>query len=268
MKRALSYVTFLDMIFISLIAISGIFTGILKELFYYLAFILPVAMAYPLKKDNSAHFTPPSFSLSRRSFGFTLLSLPLILALIFGASFLTSLILSLFSENRVTDVSGNIILVIFKNAFLVAVLEEALFRYVPIAFLKPYTKKGAIIFSAAFFALSHCNLYQIPYAFLAGVIFAAIDIAADSIWPSVIIHFFNNAASVIWLRLSGVGSFAVIYIFVLIASAVVSAALLFILFRGRKERIYELFRDGKRLEISYGPILFAAMTLLIATLSL
>ena len=268
MKRALTYVTFLDMIFILLLALSGAAFGVFAEILYYLAFIAPVAMAYLLKRERGVYFSPPKITLSAKNLGFTFLALPFILALIFGTSFLTSLLLSLFFEKPVTDVSGNVFWVIFKNAFIVAVLEEALFRYIPIAFLKPYTKKGAILFSAGFFALSHCNLYQIPYALLAGVFFAAIDIAADSIWPSVIIHFINNATSVIWLRRSGEGSFATTYISVLIGTAIVSAILLILLFRKYKEKIRELFLDGGKLEISYGPILFAVTTLFIAFLGL
>ena len=50
------------------------------------------------------------------------------------------------------------------------------------------------------FALVHMSLFRIPYALVAGVIFAYITILTGSILPSMLLHFANNAVSVLWMR--------------------------------------------------------------------
>lgn len=264
MKRALTYVTFLDLIFIILLSFSGLASGIIGELMYYFAFLVPILIAFCLKRSTGADFCPPKLKISRENIILTLPTAPPVLATVFVISWLTSLLLSFIGEGSVPDVSGNLVKIILTNALLTAILEEALFRYIPLAFITPYTKRGAVIFSAMFFALAHCNLYQLPYAFFAGVVFAVLDIAFDSVIPSVVIHFLNNLISIFWIRGSDNMSFVIVYMAILFGTALLSFIPI-IIFRGRyKDKITECFLDKRPIEISYTPILFAAMTLLIA----
>jgi membrane protease YdiL (CAAX protease family) len=264
MKRALTYVSLLDLIFIAALSFSALADGIFGELIYYLAFLLPIAIAFCLKRSTDADFYPIKLKISRKNLLLTLPAIAPTLALVFLISWLTSLILSHIGEGSTADVSGNIIRVILTHALITACLEEALFRYIPIAFIAPHTKRGAVIFSAVFFALAHCNLYQIPYALFAGVIFASLDIAFDSIIPSVLLHFLNNLISIFWIRGSGSTGFAIVYMSVLFGAALISI-LPIIIFKGRyKDKAGEIFLDKRHIELSYAPILFFAMTLLIA----
>jgi membrane protease YdiL (CAAX protease family) len=57
--------------------------------------------------------------------------------------------------------------------------------------------RKVIIILAVFFALFHQNIVQTGYTLVGGLIFAFMIIKTRSIWPGVIVHFLNNAMSVI-----------------------------------------------------------------------
>jgi hypothetical protein len=65
-----------------------------------------------------------------------------------------------------------------------------------------------------------------PYAFVAGVIFMSVNLAFESMWPSVILHFLNNAMSVIWIKYCVSDKSALIFISLLMALALISSAFL------------------------------------------
>lgn len=243
MKKSLTYIIFYDLLFVLLLAIAGSLGGVLGDTIYYFAFLVPISLALGLSRVGEVSFSPPKLRISTENMLLTLPVTAPTLALIFFVSWLTSLLLSRFGEGSVTDVSGNIISVIFTHALLTAILEEALFRYIPLAYLAGYSKRGAVLFSALFFALAHCNLFQIPYAFIAGVIFAALDIAFDSVIPSLIIHFVNNLISIIWLRGGGERNFVTVYIIILVSAAILSLIPVLILRKKYASKITEAFKQ-------------------------
>jgi simple sugar transport system permease protein len=104
--------------------------------------------------------------------------------LVIAVSALTTLVLAFFGKTNEVDVSGHLVYELFRHALIPAVLEELLFRYIPIKLLSPYSRRGAILVSALLFSLVHLNLFQIPYALLAGVVFGFLTVASGSILPS------------------------------------------------------------------------------------
>ena len=268
MKRAITYVVFADLIFILLLTVSGMLDGAISDVIYILAFILPTALVLGISKRSKMEITPPPLNLSRRS---TLSFLPTVaptLLLIFLVSALTSYILSFVSEAELADVSGNIWIVLLKHALLTALCEELLFRYLPIAVISPYSKRVAVIFSAVMFSLSHVTLYQIPYAFIAGLIFCALDLAYDSILPSFILHLLNNVVSVFWLRHFGSVTFRTAYISALAAVALISIAAILIYKRKYIDLYKKATERGEREPMPYTVWLFALMSLAIASINL
>ena len=246
MKKSLTYIVFCDLLFVLLLLVSGSVSGALSEAVYYLAFIIPIALSLGIARAGVTSFSPPRLRISSENLLLTLPVTAPTLALIFLVSWVTSLILSYFGKSSTTDVSGNIILLIFTHAALTALMEETLFRYIPLAYLTPYSKGGAVLFSALFFALAHGNLFQIPYAFIAGVIFAVLDIAFDSIIPSLLIHFVNNLISIIWLRGGGDTAFVKVYITVLVSAALLSLVPI-VVFRERYAvKIKSVFKKRER----------------------
>ena len=268
MKKALTYLTLIYLLFLLLLAFSGFIGGAMGNIIYYLAFLIPAVVAVILKKGLD---TAPEFLSLKLSGANAVLLAPLIaptLLLVFFISWLVSLLLSFIGGANVTDVSGNIIKVILTHAVLTSVCEELLFRYIPLAFLSPLTKRGAVLISALFFAFAHCNLYQIPYAFAAGIIFAAIDLAFGSIWPSVLIHFANNLLSIFWLRNADNPGFTTVYIVLLLCFAVISLAVLIVRRVRYKEILSDTFGEKCKYELSYEPLIFFAVSLAVAMLNL
>ena len=268
MKRALTCVTVIDLMFILLLSISAVFGGLVGNLIYYSAFIIPFCAAIYIKNKTGSEFTPPKIKINGMSLRLLMPTVAPTLALIFLISWLTSLLLSFVGDGNYVDVSGNLFVVILMHALIPAIAEEALFRYIHIALILPYTKKGAIWISALFFAIVHCNLYQLPYAFFAGIVFALLDIAFDSILPSVILHFINNLSSVFWLRGGAGGTFSQIYILTLIGLAVISLVYIFIFKKDYKEKILPIICDKSKYKLSFEPVLFAVLTLFVAVTDL
>ena len=264
MKKALTYITFLDLLFILLLSVSGYFEGIAGNVLYYLAFAIPTCLAFIIKRYRDVGFSAPKLKISGENLGLTLPIIFPTLALIFVISFVTSFLLSLFGAENNARLSGDIITLIFTHAFLTSICEEALFGYVPIALLSPYSKRCAVIFSSVFFALAHCSLYQIPYAFAAGLIFCAIDIVCESVIPSLLIHFINNLISIIWIKWSDDMRFVWVYVTVIGASALISCIFIFLFRKKYKKKISALLSEKEKIQLSYAPILFIIMTLVIA----
>ena len=103
------------------------------------------------------------------------------------------------------------------HALLPSFLEEMLFRYLPMKLIAPYSRRLCILLSSAYFALIHFNLFQIPYALLAGLVFITVDLWADSVLPSFILHLLNNVISVLWIKYSASWEFATWYTVILVS---------------------------------------------------
>lgn len=231
MDEAGKLINLLYVIFILLLALSGSFGGLMGELIYYLAFFIPILIGFYYSKELQRKreevkgvSEPPDRLLSFdkvRAVKLAPLVAPSILV-IFFTSLTTSVILSFFgiTASPVEDVG--IIRMLLIHALIPAVLEELLFRYVPLKLIAPYSRKWCIIYSAICFSLIHCSFVQMPYAFVAGFIFILIDVMLGSVWPSIILHFLNNAVSVMWMKYaSGIGA-SVIFTVALVLLAIVS----------------------------------------------
>ena len=112
-------------------------------------------------------------------------------------------ILSAFGLPRPTSIDTmdttvlSLVLNLVSTAVLPALVEEMVFRGYILGGLRPQGDGLAIVFSAVFFGLLHGNLLQIPFAFILGLIFGYLTVQTGSIWPAVLLHFLNNAFSVV-----------------------------------------------------------------------
>lgn len=267
MKRKLNILTILYLFFLVLLFLSGSISGVLGEAVYLLAFALPVGIGVYLTRDGSIRgkkLLTLDYEGSRRT-------LPIVaptVSVVMLVSYLTSLLIFAVSgKTNSVDVGDSFILAIFSHALLPAVLEEALFRYLPMRLLSEHSRRGTILISAFFFALVHHDLFIIPYAFIAGVIFMMIDIALDSVIPSLIIHFLNNCLSVILIFAGDNTEFK--WSVIVIWGILTFLSLIDII--GGKyypKRVKYAFTDGEKLEITFPMLIFAALTLTIAFMSL
>lgn len=77
---------------------------------------------------------------------------------------------------------------IISTCVLSPVAEELIFRGITMRSFRTLGPAKAIVYSGLLFGLFHDNLQQGVYAFLVGMIFAYIDICAESLMPSCILH--------------------------------------------------------------------------------
>jgi len=74
------------------------------------------------------------------------------------------------------------------------VLEEMLFRGVMLrAFLRQYTPRFSIVWSAALFGIAHLNVYQLATAFVAGLVTGWLYERCRSLWPCILLHAAYNS---------------------------------------------------------------------------
>lgn len=91
----------------------------------------------------------------------------------------------------------SLVLNLISTAVLPALLEEMVMRGYVLGALRPHGDKSAVILSALLFGLIHGNVLQLPFAFMLGLVLGWLVVQTGSIWPAVLLHFGNNAMSVL-----------------------------------------------------------------------
>ena len=249
MKRALTRLIFADCLFVLFLSVSSLLGGYFEWPLYAAAFVVPTLLLLSLPREEDFKMSV----FSRSSFSAVSISLvfPIIFA-IFGISFLTSVLMgALGVESGAQDVSGNIFYVIAVSAFAPAVFEEMLFRYLSARLLGTYSKKLTVVYSSILFALAHGNLFQIPYALIAGAMFMAVDLVCTSIMPSLMIHFLNNVLSIVWQREEKDSTFVIAFVTVLLALTLISVVAIYTKRKQFKNAFLPFFEDRSKFEFTY-----------------
>ena len=180
------------------------------------------------------------------------------ISIILVSSIITSMLLGAFGLKNASVFNEPFVLALVTHALLPAILEELLFRFVPIKLLSE-NKRAAFVISSVMFAFAHANLFQIPYALIAGSIFSWLYIATGSIIPSIILHFLNNTVSLISIY----GCKASIILIALGILSAISLVPAIIKRRLYKEKISEMLKSEK-ISLSYYPLFFIGTSLILA----
>ncbi len=277
MKKAVSYTTLLYISFIVLLSVAGTVGGVIGAVIEPLAFAVPVFIGYYLsiglrrereEVSGVAECGKTLFGLDRRGVGALLPLIAPTMAIVFLISWLTSLLLSIMNMTSPAVADEPLIVMLVVHALIPALLEEMLFRYLPMKLIAPYSRRWCVIISSLYFALVHLNAFQIPYAFFAGLVFIFIDIIAESVWPSVIIHLLNNTVSVLWIKYSANPDFALWYCILLAAFGALSLIPIYLRRKKYLAEIKSATSEGERLGDTYAPILFVAFTLIMTVINL
>lgn len=255
MMRSQKYFVLAYLLFLIGLLASGSFPPPISEIVRALAYLLPPLLLAALLGKKSFDLTVCPPKIGARPLRLTLpLFFPTVL-LLFGISALTSLLLGAFGLRSETLLTGGAAEIFLTYILFPALSEEFLFRYLPLSVLASYGKKNAVVFSALCFALTHCDFFQMPYAFAAGVLFAAIDLATGSILPSFLFHLCNNALSVLLLLYGDVGNFSLIFFSSLVLLSLPSLFFLFC----KKEDYRQMFfsENDKKEKLSFTYSLFS-----------
>lgn len=126
---------------------------------------------------------------------------PIAMIMSFYGSFLERFGLQM--ENPLEDMmqSGELWVVLFLVIVVAPLIEEFVFRHLLYKKLICFGGKVYILFSAFLFGLYHMNLYQIHYAFMVGIILAAVTCHTGTVKYAIIIHALYNALNSIGLIL-------------------------------------------------------------------
>ena len=219
MKRLITYVTVIDLIFLLMLVTEGSFENeTVGSVLHVAAFLIPISLGlYLIKRARStnspvAHGMGDGMQKSTQNGALTLgisvrgvrLALPVAIPTIAVTcliSYLTALAMEALGFANNVNISGHFALAILVHALVPAILEELLFRYIPLKLIGEIggDTRRAVVLSSLMFALGHANLFQIPYALAAGLAFAVCDLLCGSILPSVAIHFLNNLISLLMI---------------------------------------------------------------------
>lgn len=277
MTESVKTLTFINVLFVLLLIASGSFGGIIGDVIYYLAFIIPIAIGFSTsvklkyEREEIKGIAEPLdrfFSIDKKAVGKLVFLIAPVILVIFLTSLLSSFVLSLLGVSAKPVEDTGIVNMLLVHALVPAIFEEALFRYIPMKLLLPYSKKWCVIYSAICFALIHCSFVQMPYAFVAGILFMIVDVAFESVLPSVILHLLNNAVSVVWMKYCGGLTPSLILISSLVLLSLVS--LIFILKR-REEYLSDVrcaFDNGDGFPATYAPLALVAVCCCIAAATL
>jgi len=166
------------------------------------------------------------------------------------ANVITSYLLALLSEvgiqappppQMMVNTPVSFVLNLVVMAVLPALPEELVFRGCVLRLLRSYGDLFAVVVSSVLFGLMHGNIRQIPFAIIVGLVLGWLYVITDNIWMSILVHFTNNAISVVceYLEFSMTSSEAgALYFNVilrLIGAGLVALGLLMIFFRRRLE---------------------------------
>jgi len=99
-----------------------------------------------------------------------------------------------FMEQLESIMTGGVGIFHFLTIVIAAAFfEEAIFRGIILdGFLRRYSPKKSILYSAFLFALVHLNPLQFPHTFILGIFIGWIYYRTKSIWPCIWIHLVNN----------------------------------------------------------------------------
>lgn len=173
-------------------------TSVLIEVTTYAALLMPVFIFSNLKCKGSDDVMFPTFDAKTLKNGTicAIIAYPAMLT----ATFLmgtTSVESQLTSDAMATTViNRSLIENVIRMALLPAVIEEFVFRGCLMGVYRKRNTICGIVVSSILFALMHCNLYQIPYAMVGGVIFAYVTFATDNVGTAMVAHFLVNLTSV------------------------------------------------------------------------
>lgn len=270
MKREINTLGFLYLFALALLVLPSAVSPPLGTAVYFFALSVPILIGiFLVSKFRRKEALLSSF---RVSCGDILFSVPLIfptVALTTGISYITALVIGSLTgaENTVT-VGDNLPLAITAYALLPAVFEELLFRFLPLAFIGERSPRACVLVSAISFSLVHHSFFSFPYAFFAGAVFMALDLAANSVIPSVIFHFINNLFSVLWIFYSGSALFSQIYFGALLGLSLLSGGIIFALRRKYGVWLSKALRRGEKCAPGIESLFFMLPPILIAILEL
>ena len=156
------------------------------------------------------------------------------------------------------------ILLFIQIAILPAIFEELFIRKGVYGILKARGVVFATVVSALVFATIHLNFTQFIFAFLVGILFAMVREKTGKLYPTMILHFINNAVATIEVLFYEHATFMQIFTYIQIGINAIGFAILIYMLYNKfmelkdKEKIKELKEklDYRKIKLNISEDLF------------
>ena len=156
------------------------------------------------------------------------------------------------------------ILLFIQIAILPAIFEELFIRKGVYGILKARGAVFATVVSALVFATIHLNFTQFIFAFLVGILFAMVREKTGKLYPTMILHFINNAVATIEVLFYEHATFMQIFTYIQIGINAIGFAILIYMLYNKvmelkdKEKIKELKEklDYRKIKLNISEDLF------------
>ena len=183
---------------------SYVVTEVLSMIAYIASFLVPAILLKCWLRKGVTEYQPVMTQWHVTKYAPLLIVAAI--ALNFAVAYMNNYLVTLLLPSQSMDMSMlmeattepyQVVLMLISIAVIPAIVEEILFRGVILTNLMPYGRGVAILGSAILFGLMHGNILQFLYTTLMGVTLGFIYVRTKSIWCGILIHFFNNATSVL-----------------------------------------------------------------------
>lgn len=203
-------------LFALLYAVEHVHALPLQTALYGISYALPIAGALYIRKTVDS----PILASPARPQGLwhTVLCFPAVFGLLLTVAVVGS---TVFSTPTVSPTQSTAAFFsLLRHALLCPLAEEFFFRLLPMRLYPKSMVKEAFLISLLSFAVFHASAARLLHAALAAAVFFLADLAADSVWPSVLLHVGNNALALVYARFSSSEAFCIFfYIIVAITGA-------------------------------------------------
>ncbi len=231
---------FLCLVYILIIDFSSFFPSTALSVVFRLASVAAVLLLARYVPFLHAATVDREIGFSVKPCLTTLWLLIPFVGLVFASSLLSAKLAAWCGVSTAYPFGEQIWLTILVSALIPAVTEELFCRYIFLPRLSVFSRSGAIFASALFFSFLHGNLYQIPYALVAGLALGALAVGCGSVLPCILFHFVNNLTSIL-LHYYGDTPLPHVLLSVLIVGMIAAVIYAFIVKRRLWERLRTVF---------------------------
>ena len=187
MQKELKMLSIVYILTLFMLFVPSFFPTEIYGMMYFLSLLLPLSLGvfcciFEKKKGELFRALTPNKAIFK-----TLPCVAPTLFVVTGVSYLTTLLLTaLTGRTNALELGESLPLALLVYALLPSVMEELLFRFLPLALIGKRSPRLCILFSATAFALVHHSFFSIPHAFVAGVVFMELAYRNTFVIPVIV----------------------------------------------------------------------------------
>ncbi len=173
----------------------------LQIFIYTFAYILAIFAGFLWVYKANSVCEISLFSTSRFGMRMTVFAFPAVFGTVFFASVLSAY-LTAKTGGAPAEAPTLSALACLRYGCFVPLAEELFFRYLPLRLCAGDKCRAALVLCVIPFTVFHLGQFRFIYAFVAGILFFAADMAAKSLLPSLLMHMAVNTLALLYPHLT------------------------------------------------------------------